>query len=152
MDYAFKYVEHSGGLCSEKEYPYTARNGACKSSTCGTKYDPITGYTDVTPDSMTSLVNAVAEGPVSVSIEADQTAFQHYSGGILTGTCGTRLDHGVLVVGYGTQSGQEYWIVKNSWGESWGMNGYILICKDCGKNGNKGECGILMGPSFPIAK
>eukprot|EP00486_Rosalina_sp_Unknown_P006706 CAMPEP_0201569680 /NCGR_PEP_ID=MMETSP0190_2-20130828/11500_1 /ASSEMBLY_ACC=CAM_ASM_000263 /TAXON_ID=37353 /ORGANISM="Rosalina sp." /LENGTH=315 /DNA_ID=CAMNT_0047992287 /DNA_START=69 /DNA_END=1013 /DNA_ORIENTATION=+ len=102
MDDAFKYVEASGGLCSETEYPYKAKNGKCASSSCGTKYDPISSYTDVKADSEPDLMAAVAEGPVSIAIEADQTAFQHYSGGVLTGTCGTRLDHGVLVVGYGT--------------------------------------------------
>jgi len=150
MDDAFKYVESSKGLCSEKEYPYTARDGTCKSSSCGTKYDPISSYKDVSADSMSSLEAAVAEGPVSIAIEADQSAFQFYSGGVLTGLCGTRLDHGVLVVGYGTSGSQEYWKVKNSWGTTWGMEGYILICKDCGKNGNKGECGILMEPSYPV--
>jgi cathepsin L len=152
MDDAFKYVEASGGLCSESEYPYTARDGTCKSSSCGTKYGPISGYTDVTHDSETALMNAVAMGPVSIAIEADQSAFQFYSGGVLDGLCGTRLDHGVLAVGYGTTGSEEYWKVKNSWGTSWGMNGYVLICKDCGKNGNEGECGILMEPSYPAAK
>jgi len=152
MDNAFKYVEASGGLCSESEYAYTGRNGQCKSSSCGTAYDAISSYSDVTADSMASLEAAVAEGPVSIAIEADQSAFQFYSSGVLTGTCGTRLDHGVLAVGYGTSGSDQYWKVKNSWGETWGMDGYILICKDCGKNGSKGECGILMEPSFPVAK
>jgi cathepsin L len=151
MDNAFKYVESSGGLCSESEYPYKAVDGTCKSSTCGTKYDPITSYTDVTHDSETALMNAVAEGPVSIAIEADQSAFQFYSGGVLDGRCGTRLDHGVLAVGYGTTGSEEYWKVKNSWGTSWGMEGYVLICRACDKNGNEGECGILMEPSFPVA-
>merc|ERR1712087_473717 len=152
MDNAFKCVEASGGLCSESEYAYTGRNGQCKSSSCGTAYDAISSYSDVTADSMASLEAAVAEGPVSIAIEADQSAFQFYSLGVLTGTCGTRLDHGVLAVGYGTSGSDQYWKVKNSWGETWGMDGYILICKDCGKNGSKGECGILMEPSFPVAK
>jgi C1A family cysteine protease len=149
MDDAFKYVEASGGLCTEAAYPYTATDGTCKSTTCGTKYDPITSYSDVTADSETSLQNAVAEGPVSIAIEADQSAFQFYSGGILDGLCGTRLDHGVLAVGYGSESGSDYWKVKNSWGTSWGMEGYVLICRNCNKNGNEGECGILMEPSYP---
>jgi len=152
MDDAFKYVEANGGLCSESEYAYTARDGTCKASSCGTKYDAISSYSDVTSDSMTSLEAAVAEGPVSIAIEADQSAFQFYSSGVLTGLCGTRLDHGVLAVGYGTSGSEQYWKVKNSWGDSWGMDGYILICKDCDKNGSKGECGILMEPSFPVAK
>jgi len=154
MDNAFKYVEANGGLCSEAEYAYTARDGTCKASSCGTKYDAITSYSDVTADSAPSLEAAVADGPVSIAIEADQSAFQFYSSGVLTGLCGDRLDHGVLVVGYGTDtaSGDQYWKVKNSWGETWGEDGYILICKDCDKNGSKGECGILMEPSFPVAK
>jgi len=154
MDDAFKYVEATGGLCSEAEYPYTAKDGTCKAASCGTLYDPISSYSDVKADSVADLEAAVAEGPVSIAIEADQTAFQFYSGGVLTGTCGTRLDHGVLVVGYGTDSasGDKFWKVKNSWGESWGMDGYILICKECDKNGRAGECGILMEPSYPVAK
>ncbi len=117
MDNAFKYIEASGGLCSESEYAYTVRNGACKSSTCGTKYDPISSFRDVKADSETSLEVAVAEGPVSIAIEADQSAFQFYSGGVLTGTCGTRLDHGVLAVGYGTSGS------KNEWDQLEGLTG-----------------------------
>eukprot|EP01084_Bolivina_argentea_P197011 337685_1 len=141
MDGAMKYVNKNGGLCSEKEYGYTAKNGQCKASSCGTKYNANTGHTDVTPDSSTSLMNAAAAGCVSIAIEADQTAFQYYKSGVLTGTCGTNLDHGVLVVGYGTSGSQDYWKVKNSWGTSWGVNGYIDICRNCNKNNGKGEIG-----------
>jgi len=150
MDSAFQYVIKEGGLCSESEYPYMAQDGLCKSSSCGTKYDPIKTYTDVTKKDETALEEAAVTGCVSVAIEADQFAFQYYSSGILTGTCGTNLDHGVLVVGYGTDSGQEYWKVKNSWGTDWGEDGYVLICKDCNKNGNQGECGINDDPSYPV--
>jgi len=94
-------------------------------------------------------MNAVAEGCVSVAIEADQTAFQHYSSGVLTGNCGTRIDHGVLIVGYGTETGQDYWLVKNSWGTSWGEQGYVKICRNCNKNGRAGECGILTEGNVP---
>jgi len=152
MDDAFKYVKAEGGLCSESEYPYTAQDGTCKASSCGTKYDPISGYNDVTHDSEAALMAAVAKGPVSIAIEADRSAFQFYRSGILTGSCGTRLDHGVLVVGYGSEGNQDYWKVKNSWGASWGEEGYVLICKSCNKNGRAGECGILKEPSYPIAQ
>merc|ERR1712130_247478 len=94
MDDAFKYIEANGGLCSEAEYAYTAKDGTCQADKCGTKYDAITSYKDVTADSEADLAAAVAEGPVSIAIEADQSAFQFYSGGVLTGLCGTRLDHG----------------------------------------------------------
>jgi cathepsin L len=151
MDYAFKYVQSEGGLCSESEYPYTAQDGSCRASSCGQKYDAISGYTDVAHESESALQDAVAAGPVSIAIEADQSAFQFYRSGILSGNCGTALDHGVLVVGYGSESGQDYWKVKNSWGASWGMQGYILLCRNCNKNGGQGECGILDQPSFPLA-
>jgi len=151
MDAAFKYVQKEGGLCSEASYPYTASDGVCKSSSCGTLYDPITTHTDVTSDDETSLINAAAVGCVSVAIEADQYAFQYYSSGILSGTCGTSLDHGVLVVGYGVDGTQDYWLVKNSWGTTWGEEGYVQICRACDKNGKEGECGINMEPSYPVA-
>jgi len=146
---AFDYVKANGGLCSETEYPYTATDGICKASTCGTKYDPITGYTAPTSDDETALLDAAATGCVSVGVEADQYAFQYYSSGILTGTCGTSIDHGVLVVGYGVSGSQDYWKVKNSWGTDWGEAGYIYICRDCNKNGAEGECGINMYPDEP---
>lgn len=149
MASAMSYVTNNGGLCSESEYPYTAKDGTCKATSCGTKYDHISSHKAVTVDSESALVTATNTGCVSVAIEADQFAFQYYSSGVLDGTCGTNLDHGVLVTGYGTEGGQDYWKVKNSWGASWGMSGYVLICRNCGKNGNKGECGILMDPVLP---
>merc|ERR1712113_194311 len=101
-----------------------------------------------------SLMAAVAEGPVSIAIEADQQNFQFYKSGVLSASCGVKLDHGVLVVGYGELDGQKYWKVKNSWGSTWGMDGYILLLR--GKKGllpgfpSSGECGLLSGPpSYP---
>jgi len=84
----------------------------------------------VTPNTPSALQAAVAKGPVSVAIEADKLVFQSYTSGIISSTkCGTTLDHGVLVVGYGTQAGQDYWLMKNSWGPTWGEKGYFKLLR-----------------------
>eukprot|EP00483_Globobulimina_turgida_P002380 UN02382 len=150
MDNAFKYIEKEGGLCSESEYKYTGRDGTCKATSCGTKYDAISTYTDVKSDSMSDLETAVAAGPVSIAVDAAGTTWQLYKGGIVDGHCGVLLDHGVLAVGYDNTGSEKYWKVKNSWGASWGEKGYIRLCKECGKNGNAGECGLLKEPSYPV--
>jgi len=149
MDSAFEYVLKEGGLCSETEYPYTASDDLCKAATCGKKYDPIVNYTDVRKRDEQALEDAAVLGCVSVAIQANQIPFQFYSSGIFSGNCGTNLDHGVLVVGYGEYSGEEFWNVKNSWGTDWGQDGYILVCKNCDKNRLQGECGINDFPSYP---
>jgi len=153
MDNAFSWVKKNGGICSEADYPYTSgttgQSGTC-SATC-TKDAQIAplSYTDVQKNSDSALMSALAKQPVSVAIQANQPAFQFYKSGVMTGTCGTRLDHGVLAVGYGTWTdGTDYYKVKNSWGTSWGMDGYILLERGIDQRG--GQCGILMGPpSYP---
>merc|ERR1711972_1242745 len=88
----------------------------------------VTGYKDVPQNDPDQLRQAVSQGPVSIAIEADKSSFQLYNGGVFDATtCGTNLDHGVLVVGYGSDNGQDYWKVKNSWGASWGEQGYIRL-------------------------
>lgn len=149
MENALSYVSKEGGLCSESEYRYTGRDGTCKASSCGTKYNHNSGYKTTTKDSESSLETAVAAGCVSVSVDAGGVSWQFYSGGIMDGSCGTRLDHGVLAVGYGVSGSEKYWKVKNSWGTSWGEKGYIRICKACNKNGDAGECGINKDDCYP---
>merc|ERR1712224_297137 len=119
MDNAFSWVEKNG-ICADKDYPYTAHSGTCKS--CDKiKWCALKGFTDVKPrGSESALMTAVDKEPVAVAIEADQAAFQFYSSGVMDGKCGKQLDHGVLVVGYGTDASKDYWIVKNSWGAAWG--------------------------------
>jgi C1A family cysteine protease len=146
MDYGFEYIQKNG-ICTEKDYPYKAADGTCKTSCKAAVH--ISGHKDVPSDDEDALASAVSKNPVSVAIEADQSGFQFYSGGVFSGTCGTQLDHGVLVVGYGTQGGKDYWKVKNSWGATWGSKGYILMAK--GTKGKEGQCGIAHQPSYPVA-
>ena len=148
MDNAFMYVEDNG-LCAEDVYSYTATGGTCQSNKC-TSVVNVVGCFDVPSSNEMALKQAVSMQPVSVAIEADTRVFQLYTGGVLTSDqCGTNLDHGVLVVGYGEENGTMYWLVKNSWGDSWGEDGYIKIERTESEKSN-GICGIAMQPSFPM--
>jgi len=148
MDSAFKYIIANKGIDTEASYPYeesTSYNCRYKAANKGAS---ITSYKDVSKGSESSLQNAVAyRGPVSVAIDASQTSFQLYKGGYYyePKCSSTSLDHGVLTVGYGTGTSGDYWIVKNSWGTSWGDKGYIYMARN--KNNN---CGIATQASFPI--
>merc|ERR1712039_553419 len=149
MDTAFQYAEKNA-ICTENSYSYKGRAGSCKASSCsvGIPKGGVTGFKDVAKDDDQALMDAVAKGPVSIAIEADKSAFQLYHSGVLSSTCGTNLDHGVLAVGYGSENGKDYWKVKNSWGTSYGEDGYVRLLR--GKGG-KGECGVLSGPpSYPV--
>lgn len=147
MDYGFQYIIDNKGICSEAAYPYTATDGTCASTKC-TNVATITGFTDVPVNSETALLTAIVQQPVSVAVEADQDCFQFYTSGVMTSTCGTQLDHGVLAVGYGTQGSDDYYKVKNSWGADWGMKGYILLGRGA-KFNPSGQCGIQMAASYP---
>jgi C1A family cysteine protease len=146
MDNAFDWVA-SHGIASLADYPYTSTSGT--RGTCNSEAEAVvtvSGHTDVTSGDEDALKSAVAQQPVSVAIEADQSVFQLYSSGVLDSTsCGTSLDHGVLLVGYGTDasSGKDYWKVKNSWGTTWGEEGYVRLVR--GSN----MCGIASEASYP---
>lgn len=144
MDDGFKYVIDNG-LCAEDSYKYTASDGSCKKCTEVVK---ISSFVDVEQNNEKALQQAVYKQPVAVAIEADQLSFQFYHSGVLTSKCGTNLDHGVLLVGWGTLNNKDYWKVKNSWGSSWGSDGYILLERNV--SAKEGQCGIAMMASYPL--
>jgi C1A family cysteine protease len=154
MDNAFKWIEKNGGLCLEDDYTYssgtTKSAGTCE-TTCSVVSDSdIQSYVDVNANSDDDMMAALNKQPVSIAIQADQKDFQLYNSGVFTGSCGTKLDHGVLVVGYGSEDGSDYYLVKNSWGTTWGDQGYIKLGRGSEYNKGAGQCGMLMQGSYPI--
>ncbi|ESO95452.1 hypothetical protein LOTGIDRAFT_117223 [Lottia gigantea] len=146
MDQAFSYIKMNKGLDTEASYPYTARDGKCHFNRANVGATDV-GFTDIPRFSEANLQQAVATvGPVSVAIDASRSTFHFYKSGVYSDPecSSTRLDHGVLAVGYGTE-GSDYWLVKNSWGTVWGMEGYIMMSRN--KNN---QCGIATSASYPL--
>lgn len=146
MNSSFFYVKDQG-ITTEAKYPYHGVGSTCK-YTEADKVFTVSDCTEVTADKELALTAAVALNPVSVAIQANHLSFQLYKSGVYTGNCGTKLDHGVLAVGYGTISGKKHFKVKNSWGATWGEKGFIYILRE---GDGKGKCGIYMAASYPIA-
>ncbi|CAM0953663.1 unnamed protein product [Alopecurus aequalis] len=142
---AFRYIKNNGGITTENAHPYAMVQGTCGS------YQPaatISGYQDVPNKDEHALAVAVAHQPVSVAVDAKDRSFHLYGGGIMTGdVCGTELDHVVTVVGFGVeQDGTSYWLIKNSWGKTWGEGGYMKLER------GTGACGIASREAcYPIA-
>ena len=147
MDNAFRYMIANKGDDTERSYPYEMQKGNCRFNQNNVGAT-IRSYADVPRGSESYLQSAVGSvGPVSVAIDASHSSFQFYRGGVYVepACSSTRLDHGVLVVGYGTENGQDYWLVKNSWGTNWGENGYIKMARNRGN-----QCGVATQASYPI--
>jgi len=141
---AFEFINQNGGINTETNYPYTASNAYCDSRKKEHKVSVTHTHVNVRSQSDLQMVSALNRGPVSVLIDASDYSFQHYRSGVFSQSCGTRLDHAVLAVGYDSQS----YKVKNSWGTWWGEQGYIRFQRRQGDNGY-GQCGILLQPSQP---
>ncbi|KAF7822598.1 senescence-specific cysteine protease SAG39-like [Senna tora] len=144
MDRAFQFIQQNGGLSTEDDYPYQGTQGMCSQQN---KAVQISGYEMVPQNSEEALLNAVANQPVSVALDASN--FQYYQSGVFTGPCGTQLNHAVTIVGYGVseEEGLKYWLIKNSWGTNWGEQGYIRIQRDVDQP--TGLCGLASRASYP---
>lgn len=148
MDWAFQYLANNNGSCSELAYPYLGEDQTCAADNC-TRVATITNYTDVvwdptSPNDDAALMTALLKQPVSVAIEADCPAFMNYKSGIITESCGTDLNHGVTLVGYGRDNDTDWWLIKNSWSSDWGDSGYVKFARALNM------CGINMAASYPV--
>ncbi|XP_075091071.1 cysteine protease XCP2 isoform X1 [Nicotiana tabacum] len=149
MDPAFEWVMNNSGIDSDSDYPYTVSQGACNITKVNQKVVTIDGYRDV-PQEESALLCAVAQQPVSAGIDGSSADFQLYRGGIYDGRCSSNpddLSHGLLIVGYGSEGDDDYWIMKNSWGTSWGMEGYGYIRRNTDLP--YGVCAINSLASYP---
>lgn len=147
MDNAFQYIKDNGGIDTEKAYPYEAIDDSCRFNKANVGATD-KGFVDIPSGDEDALKKAIATvGPVSVAIDASHESFQFYSEGVyFEPQCDSeQLDHGVLAVGYGTEDGQDFWIVKNSWGTSWGDKGFIKMARN--KNNS---CGVATQASYPL--
>jgi len=159
MDFAFDFVHANGGIDTEESYPYREKQGQCDLNRLNRHVVTIDGFEDVPEDDEVALKKAVAHQPVSVAIEADHLEFQLYSGGVFDDlSCGTDLNHGVLVVGYGADrhgaggnsTARPYWKVKNSWGALWGEGGFVKLARTVERKLDEGECGVAKMASYPV--
>ncbi|KAL3522488.1 hypothetical protein ACH5RR_015322 [Cinchona calisaya] len=149
MDYAFEWVISNGGIDTESDYPYIGIGGTCNITKEERKIVTIDGYTDVEKEE-SALLCAVVKQPISVGIDGSTIDFQLYTGGIYDGNCSNdpnEIDHAVLLVGYGSEGGEDYWIIKNSWGTYWGIEGYAYIKRNT--NLKYGVCAINAMASYP---
>ncbi|XP_011499538.1 PREDICTED: digestive cysteine proteinase 1 [Ceratosolen solmsi marchali] len=147
---SYQWIMKHGGLPTEEEYGgYLGQDGYCHISNV-TQIAKLKGFVNVKPADINALKLAIFKhGPISVAIDASHKTFSFYSNGVYyEPSCGNTeqaLDHAVLAVGYGTINGNGYWLIKNSWSNYWGNDGYILMAQ---KNNN---CGVLTAPTYAIA-
>lgn len=156
----FEWIGKTGGLCTEQAYPYvsgtTTVTGTCQKTCSKVSGSDVQSVVNVKPNSDADMMTALSKTVVSIAIQANEPTFQLYKSGVFTGACGSSLDHAVALTGYGSQNGLDYYILRNSWGQSWGDGGYMRIGRGndpaTGKpyNNGAGECGLLMEASYPV--
>jgi len=146
---AMQWIVNNGGIATEASYPYLQQDGWCDHNDRSSGIS-LKGYVNVTSGSESALQSAVAtNGPVAVAIDAAHLEFRFYASGVYYNPkCKNDindLDHEVLAVGYGSENGQDYWIVKNSWSTTWGDKGYVKMARNHGNN-----CGIATQATYPM--
>ncbi|MBA0746705.1 hypothetical protein Gogos_009201 [Gossypium gossypioides] len=128
MTDAFEYIIKNHGITTEESYTYQEMQGTCDTSKQKNKAATIINYETLPATDEEAMLQAVTNQPVSVAIDGSGLAFQFFQGGVFNGDCGNSLTHAVTIVGYGTsEEGLNYWLAKNSWGETWGEKGYFRI-------------------------
>eukprot|EP00250_Pteridium_aquilinum_P020938 c24991_g1_i1 orf=286-1809(-) len=154
MDLAMVWLVENGGVDTESDYPYTSYNGFtgyCDYKLLNDRAVNIDGYADVSSYDEEALLCAASEQPVIVAINGGAYGLQLYSEGVFDGNCPGEpddLNHAVVIDGWGSLNGLDYWIVRNSWGTQWGLEGYIYMVRNTGDE--KGICGINSEPSYPV--
>jgi C1A family cysteine protease len=147
MSFGMIYLIGNGGQCLESSYPYTATDTQCHDCKVAVTISDCYKIEEGNELAMKEILN---QQPISVAIDASSREFQHYNSGVIySSSCYKELNHGVAVVGYGTENNQKYWIVKNSWGTGYGEDGYVLIGRSDTSNNKNSVCGIAMDSSYP---
>jgi len=134
---AYKFmISSKTGLEKETAYPYKAKNGQCKAEASEEKAF-VGDWVSISKDEDQIAAAVMKYGPLAIGINAGP--MQTYSGGIAHPSkllCNpSKLDHGVAIVGFGVESGTKYWVIRNSWGASWGEQGYYRIVRGTGACG-----------------
>ncbi|MEE6511801.1 hypothetical protein FKM82_018591 [Ascaphus truei] len=145
MTRAFRYIIDNNGIDSDSSYPYHAKDDTCHYNP-GDKAATCTKYTEIEPGTEQALQAALANvGPISVAIDASRPTFYFYKSGVYNDkSCGQDVNHGVLAIGYGSLNGQDYWLLKNSWGVTYGDKGYVRLARNSGN-----LCGVASYASYP---
>uniref|UniRef100_A0ACD5UG23 Uncharacterized protein n=1 Tax=Avena sativa TaxID=4498 RepID=A0ACD5UG23_AVESA len=147
IEEALNWIKAKGGAVTEATYPYQARQGQCKNLGSATRVGKVTGARRVRGEPQMKL--AVLDRPVGVLFDASGAILQNWKSGIYKGPCTTKQNHAVVLVGYGvSNTGEEYWIIKNSWGAGWGQNGFFFMRR--GADGVQGLCGVAVWGTYPL--
>ncbi|KAJ0985319.1 hypothetical protein J5N97_003675 [Dioscorea zingiberensis] len=145
---SYQYIEKNGGIDSAQDYPYKAKLGKCDTKKEKNIVVSIDGWSDAPRNNEYGLKVRVSKQPVGVLVEAYEQEFQHYGSGVFTKFCGKKQDHAVTIIGYGSDGGMDYWLIKNSWGDYWGEAGYMRLERNI--RDRAGKCGVAEWPVYPI--